>query len=154
MTFPESRSKYSRFKQAEAKKTYILLGAPVSASLVSCTASSGCRPSLYPSLALPGRAGIRSLRTDSDSESCPLPGKRQGPWGFRSPLPSSPVLGSRRQTSCLCACPALRCGPVPWTASPPRCSCCPCPYCLWASRSSQPAGIRGGGLHLNILAQL
>lgn len=94
------------------KKTHILLGAPVSASLVSCAAASGCRPCPSPSPALPDWPGIRSpgWGSGSDSGSCPPPGRTKGLSGSRSPLPSSPVWGSRHQTPC------LHCGPVSWTA--------------------------------------
>lgn len=155
-----SGSTESRSKQAEAQKkhthtkTHILLGAPVSASLVSCAAASGCLPCLSPSTALPDWAGIRSpgIGSGSDSGSCPLPGRRKALWGSRSPLPSSPVWGSRRRTSSLCARPCLHCGPVPWTAYPPQCSCCPHPRCLWESHSSRPASKGRRGWNVNILA--
>lgn len=144
----------TRQEEAEAeKRTHISLGAPVSVSLASCAVSSGCRPCL----ALPGWAGIRSPGTGSGSVpgSCPLPGRRKGLWGSRSPLPSSPVWGSRHRTSCLCARPRLHCGPVPWTAYPPLCSCCPHPHCLWESHCSRPAGEgRGGNVNILSICQL
>lgn len=142
------RSKDSRAETSRSqKKPHIWLGAPVSASLVSCVASSDCRPCLSPNPGLPGWAGIRSPGTGSGSDpgSCPLPGKRKGLWGSRSPLPSSPVWGSRRRTSCPCARPRLHCGPVPWTAYPSQCSCCPRPRRLSESHSSRPAGRGRGG---------
>lgn len=126
---------------SKSSATHILLGAPVSVALASCVAGSGCHLCLYPGPALPEWSGIRSPGTgySSDSGSCPLPGRRKGLWGSHSPRPSSPVWGSRRQMSCLCALPCLHCGPGPWTAYPPQSSCCPHPWCLLESHSCPPA---------------
>lgn len=152
--FPLDPQRADEKMNKQKPKTHISLGAPVSASLVSCAVLSGCRPCLSPSPALPCWAGIRSpgMGSGSDPGSCPLPGRRTGLWGSHSPLPSSPVWGSRRRTSCLCARLLLHCWPVPWTAYPPLCSCCQRQHCLWECHSSQPAGRGRGGWNVNILA--
>jgi len=139
------------YLNSQKPKTHILLGAPVSVFLVSC---ADCRPCLCPIPAPPGWTGIRSPGNNSGSDfgSCLLPGRRRGLWGFHSPLPSSPVWGSRYRASFLCACPCRHCGLVSWTAYIPQYRCCQHPHCLWESRSFQPA--RGGreGSNVNILA--
>lgn len=112
-------------------KTHISLGAPVSASLVSCVVLSGCCPCPSLSPARPGSAGIRSPERDSGS----VPGGwRKGFWVSRSPHPSPPAWGSRLRMFCLCARPCLYYGLVPWTAYPLQCSCYSHP-----NHSSQPA---------------